>query len=112
MNGYLPNEESGGFIITSKDGKSRRSDGLPLTDYDRAILAGRDPIAEQLCEMTDESLTELTREIMQQGYDEETASHYAALIGDTPCTDEAGNIVVFDGKKEIARLKLKYFDLD
>jgi hypothetical protein len=54
--------------------------------------------------MTDEdSLTEMTHEIMAQGYDEETASNYAVLIGDTPCVDEAGKIVVLDGEKEIAR---------
>ena len=46
-----PNEETGGFIITSKDGKSRRSDGKPLTDYDLALLAGRDRIAEQIAGM-------------------------------------------------------------
>jgi hypothetical protein len=63
--------------------------------------------------MDDDSLTELTREIMTQGYDEETASNYAVLIGDTPCMDEAGNVVVMDGNKEIARLKpLKMFETE
>jgi len=64
--------------------------------------------------MTDDnSLTEMTREIMAQGYDEETASHYAVLIGDTPCMDEVGNVYVMDGEKEIARLKpLKMFETD
>ena len=63
--------------------------------------------------MNEDSLTELTREIMAQGYDEETASDYAVLVGDTPCMDKAGNVVVMDGNKEIARLKpLKMFGTD
>jgi hypothetical protein len=63
--------------------------------------------------MDEDSFTGLTHEIMSQGYDEETASHYAVLIGDTPCVDEAGNIVVLDGEKEIARLKpLKMFEAE
>ncbi len=45
-------------------------------------------------------LTELTREIMAQGYDEETASNYAVLIGDTPCTDQHDNVIVMDGRKK------------
>lgn len=62
--------------------------------------------------MDENSLTELTHEIMRQGYDEATASNYAVLIGDTPCMDEEGNIVVLDGGKEIARLKpLMFFDM-
>ena len=54
------------------------------------------------------------REIMSQGIDEKTAWHYAALIGDTPITDETHScIIVRDGLKEIARLKpLKHFDMD
>ena len=40
-------------------------------------------------------------------------SHYAVLIGDTPCADEAGNIIVLDGEKEVARLKpLKSFEVE
>ena len=63
--------------------------------------------------MDENSLTELTHEIMAQGYDEGTASHYAVLIGDTPCVDEAGNILVLDGEREIARLKpLKIFEVE
>jgi hypothetical protein len=62
--------------------------------------------------MDENSLTELAREIAQQGHDTVTASRYAALIGDVPFTDEAGNIIVRDehGRK-IARLKpLKMFE--
>lgn len=60
--------------------------------------------------MTPEGLTELTREIMRLGYDEETASDYAVLIGDTPCMDEAGNVLVLDDAgKTLACLKLKSF---
>ena len=63
--------------------------------------------------MNKKALTELTHEIMAQGYDEEMAGNYAVLIGDTPCTDEAGNIVVLDGGKKIARLKPpKFFGFD
>jgi hypothetical protein len=55
----------------------------------------------------------LVDEIQTQGYDEETAAHYAALIGDTPCAAEDGRIVITEDGKEIARLKpLKFFALD
>ena len=57
-----------------------------------------------------DSLSKLTSEIMAQGYNEKTASDYAVLIGDTPCVNEAGQILVFENGKEIARLKpLKFF---
>jgi hypothetical protein len=61
--------------------------------------------------MTDEkSLTELTREIMAQGFDEQAASDYAVLIGDTPCMDAAGNVLVIENGRKIATLKpLKFF---
>jgi hypothetical protein len=42
------------------------------------------------------ALTELAREIKALGYDEKTASYYAAQIGDTPGFDEHGNLVVSD----------------
>lgn len=55
-------------------------------------------------------LTELTREIMAQGYDEATASHYAVLIGDTPARDAHGNVIVVEQGRTIATLKpLKMF---
>jgi len=59
----------------------------------------------------DSGLEQLTQEIMAQGYDEATASEYAALIGDLPLTDEKGNVVVRDERgRELARLKpLKMF---
>ena len=60
--------------------------------------------------MDAKSLTELASEIMSQGYDEKTAGHYATLIGDTPCVDSQGNIIVLEGEREVAILKpLKMF---
>ena len=38
---------SGGLdtaIVISPDGKARRMDNKPLSSYDRAILAGKDPL--------------------------------------------------------------------
>jgi hypothetical protein len=57
------------------------------------------------------SLTELTQEIMAQGYDEETASYYAVRIGDTPGFDENGKLVVMNEHGQvITRLQpLKFF---
>lgn len=52
----------------------------------------------------------LAREIEAQGIDPDTAGDYAALIGDTPVTDEHGNVLVMDGDKVIATLKpLEFF---
>lgn len=53
----------------------------------------------------------LISEIMAQGFDRNTAGHFAALIGDTPVSDLAGNILVPDASgKIIATLKpLKFF---
>jgi hypothetical protein len=57
-----------------------------------------------------EDFSNLVDEIMTQGHDEETASRYAALIGDTPLYNEAGDIVVMDGERIVATLKpLKFF---
>jgi hypothetical protein len=54
---------------------------------------------------------ELVQEIMRQGYDEETAAHYAMLIGDRPGYDSEGKIVVRENGLKLARLKpLKVFD--
>lgn len=55
--------------------------------------------------MDADMLTELARQIREQGYDAATASNYAVLIGDTPLKDEAGNLVVMDGQCVLARLK-------
>ncbi len=38
----------------------------------------------------------LIDDIMAQGYDEDTASEYAALIGDTPNLDKDGRWLVID----------------
>ncbi len=55
-------------------------------------------------------LSKLTNEIMDQGYDEATASRYAVLIGDTPTIDKEGNMLVMDGQRLVATLKpLKFF---
>lgn len=63
--------------------------------------------------MIDENgLKEMTREIMEQGYDRETAGLYASLIGDLPLSDKHGNLIVRDERgRELARLKpLKMFE--
>jgi len=52
----------------------------------------------------------LVEEIETLGYDTDTAAHYAASIGDRPVFDEPGNVLVLDdGNKVIARLRLKFF---
>jgi hypothetical protein len=61
-------------------------------------------------ELEYEGFVALIGEIKSLGYDEETASHYAALIGDTPVFDETGLLVVLEGDAVLARLPLKYFD--
>jgi hypothetical protein len=56
--------------------------------------------------MSQESLAELARQIMAQGFDERTAGLYAALIGDTPLSDGQGNLVIRDiHGRELARIK-------
>lgn len=57
--------------------------------------------------MDGKALSELVREIMRQGYDQETASRYAVLIGDTPELDPAGNVIVRDGDQVLATLDLR-----
>lgn len=58
-----------------------------------------------------DAFAELIQEIMQQGYDRETAGRYAVSIGDIPTTDQTGNILVMDGNEVIATLKpLKMFE--
>lgn len=60
--------------------------------------------------MFKQQFNQLADEIMAQGFDDETASHFAALLGDTPVRDQADNIVVMDGKVILAVLKpLKFF---
>jgi hypothetical protein len=61
-----------------------------------------------------DSLAQLAAEITSQGYDEQTAWRFAALIGDTPGFDEHGNLAVLDDCGEIiARLRpLKFFSTD
>lgn len=69
------------------------------------------PQIEVCCELLLDGFKALTDEIERQGYDRETAGNFAALIGDTPITDEQGCIVVMEGGKIIATLKpLGFFD--
>jgi hypothetical protein len=51
-----------------------------------------------------DAFLELISEIEAQGYDAETAAHFASLIGDIPVSDEHGKILVMDGSRELARL--------
>jgi len=61
--------------------------------------------------ITDDGFEALVREIMEQGFDEQTAVRYAALLSDRPVYDEAGNIVVMEGSEVIATLKpLKFYE--
>ena len=55
------------------------------------------------------SFNRLVDEIMGKGFDEETAAHFAALIGDAPTTDKDGNILVIEAGKIVATLKLGFF---
>lgn len=62
---------------------------------------------ECLCEHSTETFYALIDSIVALGFDEATAAHYAALIGDTPILDEEGKVVVLDrAGKELARLAL------
>ncbi len=67
--------------------------------------AGEDRRPANMC--TEEGFNAMIEEIMAQGYDEETAAEFAALIGDTPCFDEKGNLLVLDHEtgKILATLK-------
>jgi len=62
--------------------------------------------------MTEEGFNRLVDEIMAQGYDEETAARYAALIGDLPIIDDTdGKLLVMENGQVLARLNpLKFFD--
>ncbi len=62
--------------------------------------------------MKEEDFNRLVDEIMSQGYSVDAACDYAVLIGDSPCRDEAGNIIVtVDNGDVIAKLKpLKFFE--
>lgn len=59
---------------------------------------------------SNESFEELINAIERLGLPREISAKYAALIGDTPCMDEAGKTVVIDHQgKELARLALDFF---
>lgn len=57
--------------------------------------------------MSDHALESLAKEIEKQGYDPETASRYAVLVGDIRIPDAEGHLVVYaeDGTTVLARLK-------
>lgn len=52
-----------------------------------------------LMDMDFEGFKALVEEIKSQGYDEATAARYAGLVGDTPCVDQHGNILVMEGTR-------------
>jgi len=52
----------------------------------------------------------LIKAIERAGVAPELVARYARLIGDLPVRDEAGNILVMEGGKVVARLKLDFFD--
>jgi len=59
--------------------------------------------------MTIENFHDLAKQIQEEnGLDEETASHYAALVGDTPELDEDGLVIVLEDGREIARIKMSH----
>jgi enhancing lycopene biosynthesis protein 2 len=59
--------------------------------------------------MSDNAFDQLTDEIMTLGYDEDTAAHFARLIGDTPVLDQDDNVVVEENGKVLATLPLRFF---
>ena len=46
--------DDGGVIVIPVRGEPYRPDGKPLTDADREIIAGRDPLAAELAEFAAE----------------------------------------------------------
>ena len=58
--------------------------------------------------MNQESFNKLVDAIMSKGFDETTAAHFAALIGDTPTVDKDGHILVIKDGKIMARLNLSF----
>lgn len=55
--------------------------------------------------LTERDFNHLVNRIAALGYAEATAAEFAALIGDTPCADDQGRIVVQDGQgRELALL--------
>lgn len=57
-----------------------------------------------------DAFSELVDAIKALGYDEDTASHYAALIGDCVCIDENGMTLVLDKDGAVlATLDLREF---
>jgi hypothetical protein len=63
--------------------------------------------------ISEQAFNDLVEEIRAQGHSQETAAHYAALIGDTPLVDQEGKFLVRDGRQVVARLEpLKFFDVE
>jgi hypothetical protein len=59
--------------------------------------------------MNQESFNKLVDEIMTKGFNEETAAHFASLIGDTPTADAEGDTLVIENGKVLAKMKLRFF---
>ena len=60
-------------------------------------------------EMSDENMLEsLAGAIVKLGYSQEQADEWAVMIGDTPAID-GDQLVVMDGRREVARLPLSAF---
>lgn len=55
--------------------------------------------------MNEEAFNELVDQIMALGHDEETACHYASLIGDVRQIED-GQVIVTENGEVIARLDL------
>ncbi len=51
-------------------------------------------------------LAKTAREIQGLGYDEQTAAHYAILIGDKPTIQADGTVLIIEGGRQIAALRL------
>jgi hypothetical protein len=68
-------------------------------------------IGMTLFEHSSESFHGLIDAIQALGYDRATAGRYAVLVGDTPCRDGDGKIIVEDVDGQVlARLDLDCFD--
>ena len=55
--------------------------------------------------MERDTFEQMVNEIMAQGHDLKTAAHYAALIGDLPERDAAGNLIVREHDRVVAKLR-------
>ena len=58
----------------------------PVSDVTHRLLCRF--VASEAAMLDDQAFNKLVDEIIAQGVDDITATHYAALIGDTPIVDE------------------------